>query len=354
MRLSAAQVNLRRVAFMARKIRFAFVSVLIGAVMALGGMVSGALAAEKIDFFLDWVPYGKHAQFFAGVEYGIYKKYGLDVQIIPGKGSGLAVKTIGAKGAEYGHADAGTLIIGRANNPDLRVKLIAMIHHNNLFNIVFLKKSGIKTPKDLEGRKIGSAPMNSSKIVFPAMAAAAGFDPSKVIWVNMEASAQDPSLFAEKVDAVPSYRTRNPTVFKMAKKLGKPVGMFNYSDYGVDIYSNGIIAHEDTIKNKPNRTRRFVIASLEAFNWSVKNPAKAVGSFIKKNPTVSRDVARGHFDVGIDVLLTKNTKRTGIGFMLREKMQNTIDTMYKYKKMKRKPSVGEIYTNEFVGVFPVR
>ena len=146
----------------------------------------------------------------------------------------------------------------------------------------------------------------------------------------------------------------NDTVFKMAKKLGKPVGMFNYSDYGVDIYSNGIIAHEDTIKNKPNRTRRFVIASLEAFNWSVKNPAKAVGSFIKKNPTVSRDVARGHFDVGIDVLLTKNTKRTGIGFMLREKMQNTIDTMYKYKKMKRKPSVDEIYTNDFVGVFPVR
>ena len=119
---------------MARKIRFAFVSVLIGAVMALGGMVSGALAAEKITFFLDWVPYGKHAQFFAGVEYGIYKKYGLDVKIIPGKGSGLSVKTIGAKGADYGHADAGTLIIGRANNSDLRVKLIAMIHHNNLFN----------------------------------------------------------------------------------------------------------------------------------------------------------------------------------------------------------------------------
>ncbi len=329
-------------------------TVLIGAVLAFGGMVSGALAVDKVKFFLDWIPYGKHASFFAGVEYGIYKKYGLDVQIIPGKGSGLSVKTLGTKSVEYGHADAGTLIIARANNPDLKVKLIAMIHHNNLFNIVFLKKSGIKTPKDLEGRRIGSAPMNSSKIVFPAMAAAAGFDPKKVIWVDMEASAQDPSLFAERVDAVPSYRTRNPTVLKMAKKLGKAIGMFNYSDFGVDIYSNGIIAHEDTIKNQANRTRRFVVASMEAFKWSVENPDKAVGAFIKKNPTVSRDLARGHFDVGIDVLLTENTKRTGIGFMLREKMQNTIDTMYKYKKMKRKPSVEEIYTNEFVGVFPMR
>ncbi|MFQ5912350.1 MAG: ABC transporter substrate-binding protein [Nitrospinota bacterium] len=337
---------------MARKrILYPFVSVLIGALLAVGGMVSGAQAAEKVRFFLDWIPYGKHSSFYAGVEYGIYKKYGLDVQVLPGKGSGLAVKTVGTKGVEYAHADAGTLVIARGNNPDLRVKLVAMLHHDNLFTIAFLEKSGIKTPKDLEGRKIGSAAMNSSKIVFPAMAAAVGFDHNKVKWVDMEASAQDPSLLAGKVDAIPTYRTRNPTILSMAKKLGKTIKFFNYSDYGVDIYSNGIIAHEDTIKNQPNRTRRFVVASLEAFQWSVANPEKAVGSFIKKNPTVSRELARGHWDIGVDVAITKNTKKTGFGFMLREKIQNTIDTMSKYRKMKRKPTPEEVYTNEFVGVY---
>ncbi len=164
---------------MARKIRFAFVSIVVGAILAIGGAVSGALAAEKVSFFLDWVPYGKHASFYAGVKYGIYKKYGLDVTIQPGKGSGLSVKTIGAKGADYGHADKGTLIHGRSNNRDLKVKEIAMIHHNNLFNIVFLKSSGIKTSKDLESRKIGSAAMNSSKIVFPALARSRGWTPPK-------------------------------------------------------------------------------------------------------------------------------------------------------------------------------
>ncbi len=262
-------------------------------------MVSSALAAEKIKFFLDWVPYGKHASFYAGVKYGIYKKYGLDVTIQPGKGSGLSVKTIGAKGADYGHADMGTLILGRSNNSDLKVKVIAMIHHDNLFNIVFLKKSGIKTPKDLEGRKIGSAAMNSSKIVFPALAPFTGMDPSKVIWVDMEASSQEPSLFAGKVDAIPSYRTRNPSVDKAAKKLGLEIGRFNYSDLGVDIYSNGIIGHEDVLREKPNRTRRFVVASLEAFKWAVENPDKAVGAFVEKNISVSHELARGHFDIGV-------------------------------------------------------
>ena len=335
---------------MARRLTKVFLTVFLASILAAGGLMTVA-SAEPVRFFLDWVPYGKHASFFAGVKHGIYKKYGLDVTIVPGKGSVLSVKTIGTKGADYGHADMGTLIIAKGNNPDLKVKEVAMLHHNNLYNIVFLKSSGIKTPKDLEGRKLGSSPTNAAKIVFPAMAGAAGFDPSKVVWVTMESASQDPSLFAGKVDAVPSYRTRNPTVYKMAKKLGKPVGMFNYSDFGVDIYSNGIIAHDDTMKNRPNLTRRFVVSSLEAFQWSVANPEKAVGAFIEKHPSVSRDLARGHWDIGVDVAITKNTKRTGFGYMLKAKVQRTIDTMAMFNKLKKKPKPKEIYTNEFVGVF---
>ncbi|MDP6087822.1 MAG: ABC transporter substrate-binding protein [Nitrospinota bacterium] len=339
---------------MARKIRFAFVSIVVGAILAIGGAVSGALAAEKVSFFLDWVPYGKHASFYAGVKYGIYKKYGLDVTIQPGKGSGLSVKTIGAKGADYGHADMGTLIIGRANNPDLKVKEIAMIHHDNLFVVAYRKDSGIKTPKDLEGKKIGSAHQNSSKIVFPALAPFTGMDPSKVNWVIMEASAQEPSLFANRVHAIVSYRTRNPSTDIGAKKHGVPIAYFNYSDFGVNIYSNGIIAHEDTLKERPIRTRLFVVASMDAFKWSVKNTTKAIEAFIEKSPSVSRKQARGHWEIGVDVAITKETKRTGIGFMIREKVQQTIDTIFKYRKLKRKPAVDEIYTNDFVAVFPTR
>ncbi|MFQ5693669.1 MAG: ABC transporter substrate-binding protein [Nitrospinota bacterium] len=336
-----------------RRIPSLFLSALVGAFFATAGMAS-VQAAERVKFFLDWVPYGKHASFYAGIEQGIYKRYGLDVTIQAGKGSGLSVKTIGAKGADYGHADMGTLIIARANNPDLRVKEIAMLHHDNLFYIAFLKKSGIKSPKDLEGKTIGSPVMNAARIVFPALAPFTGMDPSKVIWVNMQAASQEPSLFAEKVDAIVTYRTRDPSLMGKAKEVGKPVGSLKFSDFGVDIYSNGIIAHEDTLKNRPGRTRRFVVASLEAFRWSVENPEKAIDSFISKNPSVSRKLARGHWEIGVDVALTKGSAKTGLGFMLRDKVQRTIDTMFKFRKLKRKPVPEEIYTNEFVAVFPKR
>ena len=87
-----------------KRILMQLLSIFTVALLAFGGMVSGALAADKVIFFLDWVPYGKHSSFYAGIKYGIYKKYGLDVTIQPGKGSGLSIKTIGVKGAEYGRA----------------------------------------------------------------------------------------------------------------------------------------------------------------------------------------------------------------------------------------------------------
>ena len=336
-----------------KQILCATVVILMGLGGLFGGTMSRASAADSVKFLLDWLPYGKHAPFYAGVAEGIYKQYGLDVKVVSGKGSGLSIKTVGGKGVEFAHADAGSLILARANDPELRVKLIAMLHHKALFTAVVLTKSGIKSPKELEGKKIGSSVVNSSRIVFPAFAEAAGFDAKKVTWVDMASSSQNPSLFSEKVDAIVTYVTQLAPLGRMAKKTGKTLRSFPYADFGLDVYSNGIIAHDDTIKNRGPLARRFVIASLEAVRWSAENPHKAVDAFLKHHPSTDRAIAGDQFNTSIDVLLTKNTAKTGIGFIDRDKMQRTVDLMLRFNKgLKRKPTADEIFTNEFVAVFP--
>jgi NitT/TauT family transport system substrate-binding protein len=341
--------------FGGKRILHGTLGILLGLGLALGGSASPVFADDPAQMLLDWIPYGKHAPFYVGVDKGIYKQYSLDVKVLAGKGSGLSIKTVGAKGVEFASADAGSLVLARANEPSIRTKLIAMLHHNGLFNIVALAKSGINSPKDLAGKKIGSPVVNASRIVFPAFAELAGLDPSKVVWVDMDAPVQHPSLFSEQVDAIATYVTQLAPLQQMAKKFGKPIKSFAYADYGLDVYSNGLIAHEDTIKNRAPFTRRFVIATLEALKWSVENPDEAVQLFLRHYPTSDPEAARGQFDVSVDVLLTKETKETGIGFMLPAKIQRTIDLMARFEKeMKRKPSPGEIFTNEFVAIFPTR
>jgi NitT/TauT family transport system substrate-binding protein len=308
-----------------------------------------AVRAEKITFNLDWVPYGKHSGFYAAVEKGLYKAEGLDVNIVRGHGSSDTVKRIGANSAEFGHADAGNLVAGRGNS-DIKVKMVAMIHHKSLFVMYALKSSGIKTPADLPGRSIGSSVGNATRIMMPALAGIMKWDINKVKWVDMQNSSQLPSVIAGRVDATVTYATIGPSYFAAGKKAGKEVVEALFADYGLDLYSNGIITQESRLTKNPNQVKRFVRASLKGLAYGVEHPDEAMKTFIKKVPSVSATLARAHLNINNRHLVTAETKKTGIGVMLKERMQVLLDTTTKYVPMKRKPALNEIYTNDYITV----
>lgn len=49
-----------------------------------------------------------------------------------------------------------------------------------------LEGSGITSPKDLEGKKVGAATGSVNQLLFPAYAKLAGIDATKVQWVNAQ------------------------------------------------------------------------------------------------------------------------------------------------------------------------
>jgi ABC-type nitrate/sulfonate/bicarbonate transport system substrate-binding protein len=99
--------------------------------------------------------------------------------------------------------------------------------------------------------------------------------------------------------------------------------------------------------------RRFVRVSLRGQAFAVEHPDEAVKIFLKSFPTFAPRIARQHLDIAIRHLITPTTKKTGIGFMTKEKMKLTRDTIAKYFKLKRVPALEEIYINKFVPrIFP--
>ncbi|MDP7386244.1 MAG: ABC transporter substrate-binding protein [Nitrospinota bacterium] len=234
-----------------RKTERRMVKMAVAFAMALLWMGSAPAAAEKITFALDWVPYGKHSGWYAALEKGYFKEEGLTVNIVRGHGSGDTVKVMASKGAEFGLADAASLIIARGNT-GARVKDVAMFHHKSLYCIYVLKKSGIQGPKDLAGKTIGSAIGNAARVTFPALARATGLDPDTVKWLDVPPPSQTASLFAEKVDAIVTFAAIGPTYFEAARKSGKPVVDYLFSDFGVDLYSSGVITQDDRIEGNPD------------------------------------------------------------------------------------------------------
>lgn len=318
----------------------------VAAILAGGTIALPARAADEIIFSLDWIPYGRDTGFYAALGRGFYKEAGISATLIKGEGSTDTIKRVVLEKAHFGFADASTLVVARSKG--LKAKQVGMVHDKSVFAIYVLKDSGIRRPKDLEGRSIGSPEASSVQVTFPAFARANGVDEKKVKWIPMTAPAAVPSLISGKVDGAAAYVSWEPTYKASAAKAGKEILELKYSDWGVDLYSNGLIASDKMIKENPDLVRRFVHSTMKGIAWGVEHPEEAVEIFLKHHPAVSRDLALRHWAITIDHLLTPTAMEKGIGYITPEKMQYTRDVMTEALNLGVKVPVEELYTNEFL------
>jgi len=300
---------------------------------------------EKITFLLDFTPYGKHAPFFAALDKGFWKDAGFDVTIVKGEGSATTISSYAAGTVDFAFSDTPTLILARSKGA--MVKVAAIIHDKSLYAIGTLEENNIKTPQDLKGKRIGASVGDASRVMFPAFAKLNGIDADSVRWIDMTPPARAASLILGQVDAVVLFLTETPTFSAKAKEAGKHWKDFPYADYGLDLYSHGLLVRDDLIAKQPDRVKRFVEATMKAWAWSIEHPQEALAIFLKYNPAVDPDQAREHFRIAIKHLLTDTAKRDGIGYIDAEKMKRTVDFVSQSFNVKG-VSADDVYTNQFI------
>ena len=336
-----------------KRIQAASLRVLLAVSLLSLGWVGGASAQDKVRFALDWIPYGKHAMFYASIDKGFWKEAGLDVAMTRGFGSGDTVKRVASGTEDFGFASVGNMIAAKSRGADL--KMVGMIHDKTLETVATLVGNRISKPSDLEGKRIGSPEANASRVIFPAFANINKFDHEKVTWVNMTVPATTPSLMAGRVDAILIFYTEKPTVDKASSKVGKKPLYMLYADYGMATYGNGLMVSGKTSKERPDLVKRFLAATYKGIAWSVENPQEAVDIFLRLNPAISPDLARAHFDIAVDSLLSAGALEDGIGHMRKGRMVFTNDLITEHMKLPGKTAVEDVYTNEFLPkLFPKR
>ena len=322
---------------------------LAGFVVLATVLGSGALgwSAEKVVFNTDWVFYGRDLGWFVAKEKGYFSKAGLDVDIVRGFGSGDSVKKIASGTQQYGNVDLGTVVKARATQ-DLRLKAISSFHDRSLYVIFSTKDRGIQTPKDLEGKTIGIARGSALHELFPALAAVNNIDASKVKWVFMNAPATIPSILGGKIDATLTFNTIRPAFQAASAKAKKSPVAILWSNYGLDVYSSGIIATDQTIQTKAAQTKAFVGAAMRGIAFAIENPEEALDIFMKVNPTSNRNFNRATWKITVEHMLTPYQKKNGLGQISKAKMEKTRDIITQHAKLPKSVPVSELYTNEFL------
>jgi NitT/TauT family transport system substrate-binding protein len=314
--------------------------------------VAGA-TKDALTLALNFVPYGIHVPFYVAQQKGFYDQANLDVTIQRGTGSADAVAKVGAGAADVGFADAGAVVVGRAKGA--KVTLVAMTMDKGLGTIYTYKGSGITKPKDLEGRTVADNAGGGAGILLPALAAIHGIDAQKINIVIVAAAAKNPILIEKKADAIFTFSTIEPNLKALAAAKGMEIVGLYFSDLGLDLYGMGLFASEKAIGDRRDAVRRWTEATMRAVAWSVENPDEAVDLFVKQNTAVSADLARAHWEIVVDHLLTPAAKENGIGYMTEMKMRRTRDILVKYQKLEGDIPLNALYTNEFLPkLFPKR
>jgi NitT/TauT family transport system substrate-binding protein len=195
---------------------------------------------------------------------GYFKDAKLDVTVDAGNGSGGTVTRVASGTYDMGFADLAALMEFHANNPDAPNKPVAvmMVYNNTPAAVMALKKSGIKTPADLNGKKLGAPVFDAGRRAFPIFAKANSV--SGVQWTAMDPPLRETMLARGDVDAITGFSFTSLLNLEARGVKAEDVVVLPYPDYGVKLYGNVIIASPKLIKENPAAMKAFLRPSPRA------------------------------------------------------------------------------------------
>ena len=324
-------------------------ALIVTAVLAIVAAPHAASAQTKIRFTLDWIPGATHSAFFVALQKGYYKAEGLDVSIDRGKGSAEVVRQLASDTYDMGFPDINVVLDFNSKNPGQAFPVLMSGYEQAPAAIIVLKSSGITEPKQLNGKKLGSAANDATFKLFPVFASQTGIDVSSMQIQNIEPSLREVLLVQGKVDAIPG-QVFNSLLELQAKGVKESdIGYFMYKDYGLQLYGNSVAASPRFLKEKPEAVRGFLRATIKGLQDVARDPELGVKAALAFEPLLNADIERERLRIALNCcIVTENVRKSGYGDMDQERLGRMIAIITKAYNLPRQPAVAEIFDPSYL------
>lgn len=260
----------------------------VGSLAAHMALASGVAAAANtpLTFQLNWMAGGPNAGFASALAQGYYRDAGLDVTIVQGNGSGNTAQLVASGRAYLAYADA--VAVSQLIAKGAPMKIVSTVYQSNPNAVMALKKTGIKSPRDLAGKKVGVPSASSQTTMLPLFWRSNNLKESDVTMIDMPVASMVPALLQGQVDAVlgsiDAYQIQ-------AESQGAQLDVYRFADYGVPTVSTSIFASNQWIKDNPELLRKFIAASLKGWSFALDNPAQSVKDLKQVFPEMNEKLA---------------------------------------------------------------
>ncbi|HEV7619736.1 MAG TPA: ABC transporter substrate-binding protein [Burkholderiaceae bacterium] len=294
------------------------------AALAVGAAVAHvpAYALDKVSVRLNWIPGSEHAYFFLGKEKGWYAAEGIDLEILPGKGSTVSVTTVGSGDTDFALADGAS--VARGWEVGVPVVVTSVLLKDSPASIYSRKSSGIATIADLCGKRVGVNLKSTTTAQYKAMVALAAPKDCKIEEVPTTAGGSK-ELLAGLVDAAVTFSYEDPVQLKVkGVELNEIIaGKF------FKLYSLGLITNRNLLTNKRDVVNRFMRVTMRSMQYAIAHPDEALAAFLKTSPEANIDYEREKLALFNRLLLADDSTGKSLGKHDLKGWQASLETMQK-------------------------
>jgi len=234
--------------------------------------------------------------FYLGRDAGIFKKYGIHLELIYIPGGSLSVQALIGNSLDMLLAGGTPLVYAVLKGADL--KFIAGL--NNRMPYVLVARDGINTAEQLRGKKIGISRFGSNTdFVVKLAATQMGLNPKRDIQI-MQVGGPDARVVALKSGIVEATVVP-PELVSLGRKLGYHT-LFDLVVKEIEYLQIGVAARTDYLKSQNDTARRLTRAYLESIKYYVSHRDEAIKEAMKLLKIDERQAAEVGYEYRLKTL----------------------------------------------------
>jgi ABC-type nitrate/sulfonate/bicarbonate transport system substrate-binding protein len=296
----------------------------------------------KISLMLDWTPNTNHTGIYVALDKGYFKERNLDVEILQ------PTEVYPEEAVLSGRADFGISesFIYYAVNKDMPLIAIAALLQHDISGLMWLKNSGITSPKDFVNKTYGGWGGALENALLDYIAKENGVNPKAIKRVQFGTFDMVTGLQQKVYDFMGG-------AFEGWEKIDAELRGLNfefhrYTEY-MPQYDNYIllfVTSKNMIESHPDVVKAFVEAVSEGYTYAAKNPEDAAQILLKYAPELDKSLVMKSQSWLSPYYLDESGC---FGVMKESIWKNYINFMYKLHIIERKPdNIDKLFTNEFL------
>jgi putative hydroxymethylpyrimidine transport system substrate-binding protein len=306
---------------------------------------AGAGESEPFTVMLDYFPNADHAGIYAALASGEYERAGLDVKVVAPPDASAPLKLLQAGRADVAISYEPEVLLARDTGAD--VVSVGALVQKPLTSLMSVGNHTVSDPKQLAGKRVGTAGIPYQSAYLKTILEKAGVDPGSVKETNVGFNLTQ-AMLSGKVDATLGAFWNYEGVD--LQRRGKKPKILRMEGLGVPTYDElvFVVRRKDLDEAGGSRLRRFLQATARGHKLLEEDPAKGVDALLKADPGLDRGLQTAAVKATLPVFFPEDGERP---FGWQDPAQWSAYEMWmRENRLLKRPAEGERapLTNEFL------